>query len=413
MTSPSPSVIWKIAPSALVPALVYEIGNGAVAPIIPLAALSAGASTTTAALMAAMTGVGRILGDVPAAKLADRVGDRRAMSIAATVTTLCWIACLLTTSVVALGVALLVVGACNSTFYLARQNYVAEVVAITMRARALSTLAGAHRIGLFVGPFLGAGAIALGGLHAAFAIGVIATVATGLCLLFVRDLDFASDRPRHLRGTQGARAIFRQHRSLFLSLGLMVATVGAVRATRQSVLPLWADEIGLSATVTSLVFGIANLVDMSLFYPSGHVMDRYGRLSVAIPAMTLLGAGLIALPFTWEVVGFTLAAAVMSLGNGIGSGIMMTIGADVAPHDNRTTFLSVWRLLSDTGQAIGPVVPAVCAAVATLSLGIGITGGLGIVAAIGLARWVPRYSTYATPAMARRQREAAARGEES
>ncbi|MQY14300.1 hypothetical protein SRB5_44640 [Streptomyces sp. RB5] len=410
-TSGSTSVLWKIAPSALLPALVYEIGNGAVAPIIPLAALASGASTTTAALMAAMTGIGRILGDVPAAKLADRVGDRRAMSIAAAVTALCWLACLVTTSLVALGIALLVVGACNSTFYLARQNYVAEVVAITMRARALSTLAGAHRIGLFAGPFLGAGAITLGGLRAAFAIGVLATLATGLCLLFIRDLDLSGDRPHHVRGARGARAIFRDHRSLFLSLGLMVATVGAVRATRQIVLPLWADEIGLSATVTSLVFGIANMVDMSLFYPAGHVMDRWGRLAVAVPAMSLLGLGLIALPFTQEVIGFTLVAAAMSFGNGIGSGIMMTLGADAAPHDNRTTFLSVWRLLSDTGQALGPVIPAACAAAATLSVGIGLVGSLGIVAAVGLARWVPRYSTYATPSAARRQREAAGRGE--
>jgi hypothetical protein len=94
----------------------------------------------------------------------------------------------------------------------------------------------------------------------------------------------------------------------------------------------------------------------------------------------------------------------MSIGNGIGSGIMVTIGADAAPADDRTTFLSVWRLLGDSGNALGPLVPAAIAGVAFLGLGVSITGLLGLGAAVGLARWVPRYSPYATRAMARAHR---------
>ncbi|WP_426243423.1 MFS transporter [Nocardioides sp. LHG3406-4] len=406
-TTTAKQAIRRIGPSALLPTLVFAIGTGAVAPVIPLTALAAGSSTTVAALMAAMLGIGRIVGDVPAAKLADRLGDRRAMAVAAAATTASWTGCLVTDSVVALAVALLVVGMCTSTFNLARQNYVAEVVPIHLRARALSTLAGSQRIGMFIGPFLGAACIAATGLRAAYAVGVTSAVATGFLLLFVHDAEKARDRPPQLRGTTNTRDLFKSHRRLFFTLGLMVATVGAVRATRQSVLPLWADHIGMSATAASLVFGIANFVDMSLFYPSGHVMDRWGRLAIAVPSMVILGAGLIVLPFTHGVVAFTLVAAAMSFGNGIGSGVMMTVGADSAPTDNRTTFLSIWRLMSDLGQASGPLIPAACAVFATLAVGIAITGGLGIVAAAGLAYWIPRYSTYATPRMARAHREAA------
>lgn len=398
------SVLRRIAPSALLPALVYEIGNGAILPITALVAFDEGASASVAGLVLSLKGIGRILGDVPAAWLADRIGDRRAMVVAAGLTGIAVLLSWWVPSLVALATGQLVIGICNAVFYLARQTYVSEVVAFRLRARALSTLAGSHRMGLFIGPLAGAVAIHLWGTRAAFGVAVLATVATGLLLFFVPDEEKAGDRPPGHRGGTSVRAMFIAHRGLFLTLGLAVLAVGAVRGARETVLPLWAAHIGLSATATSLVFGVANAVDMSLFYPSGHVMDRLGRLSVAIPAMTLLGVGMMVLPLSKGVLAFGAVAIVMSIGNGIGSGIVMTIGADVAPTRSRSTFLSIWRLLADTGNAAGPLVPALVAAVATLALGIPVTGLVGIAAAVGLGRWLPRYSTYATVAMARHHR---------
>jgi len=384
--------------------MVYEIGNGALAPIIALVALDAGASTAIAGLMLTMLGIGRILGDIPSAWLADRFGDRRAMLIASLVTALALAACLISQSIWTLALSQLVIGGCNSTFYLARQTYISDVVAIHLRARALSTLAGAHRVGLFAGPFVGAWAISLWGTRSAFAVAIVTTLFTGLLLLLVRDVPGASSRAAGHRGGASVREMFGDHRALFATLGLAVIAVGGVRAARQTVIPLWADHIGLSATMTSLIFGVANLVDMSLFYPSGHVMDRLGRLWVVMPSMILLGVGMIALPLSAGPISLGIVTVVMSIGNGIGSGIMMTLGADAAPARHRATFLSLWRLLGDTGQAIGPLVPAAIAAVASLALGVSVTGLLGLAAAAGMGRWVPRYSSYATPAMAREHR---------
>lgn len=402
----SNAVLRRIAASALLPAMVFEIGNGAIAPIIALVALDAGASTGAAGLMLSLAGVGRILGDVPAAVLVDRLGDRRAMLVAAVTTCVALVGCWTVHGLWMLALSQLVIGACTSAFYLARQTYVAEVVPLHVRARALSTLAGAHRIGLFVGPFLGAASIAVWGTRAAFGVAVAATLVTGLALVVVPDQERAGDRPPGHRGGSTARAMFAAHRRLFATLGTAVLLVGAVRGARQTVLPLWASHLGLSATATSLIFGIANAADMSLFYPAGHVMDRLGRLAVAVPAMALLGVGMVALPLASGPVSLAIIAVVMSVGNGIGSGIMMTLGADAAPHHDRTTFLSVWRLLSDTGNAVGPLIPAAVAAVAALGLGICLTGFVGLGAAAALARWVPRYSPYATPAMVRAHRRA-------
>ena len=152
-------------------------------------------------------------------------------------------------------------------------------------------------------------------------------------------------------------------------LGTAVFAFSALRAVRQVVVPLWAVHIGLGAEETSIIFGIATAVDMLLFYPAGKVMDRFGRLAIAIPSPLILGATMMLLPLTHRPVTLTLVAMVMSVGNGIGSGIQMTIGADLAPVEGRMGFLSLWRVWADTGNASGPLVLSAIAAVLTLAAG--------------------------------------------
>jgi MFS family permease len=187
-----------------------------------------------------------------------------------------------------------------------------------------------------------------------------------------------------------------RHRRIFLTLGLAVLLVGSVRATRQTVLPLWADHIGQSPSTTSIVFGIAGLVDTLTFYPSGQVMDRLGRLWIAVPSMLALGLTQAVLPLTHGLVSLTVVAMLMGFGNGIGSGILMTLGADVAPPQTRSQFLGVWKLCADPGSAGGPLVVSAAAGLGSLAAGIRAMGVVGVLAAVALVRWVPRYSAFAT-----------------
>lgn len=394
-TPPAAPFLRSIAPSVFLPALVYEIGNGAIAPIIALTALDVGASAGTAGFLLALLGLGQILGDIPASSLADRIGDRRAMILAAGVAVLALFGCFLASSVAVLGTSLVVVGMCNATFYLARQSYLSEVAPVPLRARAMSTLGGSHRVGLFIGPFLGAGVISLTSMRGAYVVAMVSALAAATLLFLIPDVDAPVANAPRVRGGIGTGAIVAGNRRLFATLGLAIIAVGAVRAARQTVLPLWAHHLGLSAETTSLVFGVANAVDMALFYPAGRVMDRRGRLAVALPSMVILGCAMMLLPVSRGLLSLGVVAVVMSLGNGIGSGIMMTIGVDTAPVLGRIKFLGVWRLLSDSGNAAGPVVVSVVATVSSLAAGIVAIGSAGLVAALGLAVWLPRYSSHA------------------
>ena len=398
----------SLAPSVFLPALIYEVGNGAIAPVIALTALSLGASAAEAGVILTLLGVGQIMGNVPSSFLVSRLGDRRAMMVAATVATGAMLVCYVAPGLPEFAFAVLVIGACNSTFYLGRQHYIIEVVPPTMRAVALSTLGGSHRIGLFLGPFAGAAVIHLFSMRAAYLVAVVAATAAALSLLAIPDVEGPRGKPEALPARTPITAVLASHREVFLTLGFAVLAVGAARSARQTVIPLWAAHIGLNATTTSLVFGVATAVDMALFYPAGRVMDQYGRLAVAVPSMVILGGATALLPLTHGVVTLSLGAIAMSFGNGLGSGIIMTLGADVAPADARVSFLSVWRTMSDTGAAIGPLVVAALAAAWTLAAGVVAIGSVGLLAAFGMWRWVPLHSAYANRRMVRAARSEAA-----
>ena len=187
---------------------------------------------------------------------------------------------------------------------LARQAYVTEVVPYRLRATAMSTLGGVFRIGLFIGPFIGAAVVHFTGLWGAYAVHIVAAVVAAGVLLSVKDLSTGNDELGRRQDGQGpGRQVVREQRSVFATLGIGVLVVSAIRAARQVVLPLWGQHLGLSPSAISVIFGISGGIDMLLFYPAGKVMDRFGRRWVAIPSMTVLGISLILVPFTASTAG--------------------------------------------------------------------------------------------------------------
>lgn len=403
--APSRSALAPATPGQMVkdlmlpvflPVVATEVGNGAAAPVIAITTTQFGGSAAMAALMVALQGIGRVMGDIPASILAERLGDRRSMVVAAAISVVAYGVCFLSSSLVLFGVGLLVAGMANATFYLARQSYVIDTVPMNLRARALSVVGGSHRIGLFLGPLIGAAGITTFGDQAAYAVAIGANVVTLILLLAVRSEEPAAAAPSHARQghDHGSAKMLREHWKLFSTLGLSILVVGAVRAARQTVVPVWAVHIGLGAAQTSLVFAVASFVDMALFYPSGKVMDVYGRLAIALPSMTILGVTMTLLPLTHGLLMLSLVAMIMSFGNGIGAGIVMTLGADTAPEAGRVRYLGIWRFLGDTGNAVGPLIVSAIS-VASLAVGIVAVGSLGLLAALGLFLSVPKYSPFA------------------
>ena len=87
-------------------------------------------------------------------------------------------------------------------------------------------------------------------------------------------------------------------------------------------------------------------------------------------------------------------------GSGLGSGIVMTLGADFAPVIGRGEFLGVWRLMADLGGSVGPIMIGAIAGAASLGVASVATAGLGLIGSAlmiwVLSLWLPKTPIYGT-----------------
>lgn len=379
------------------PTLLVSIGAGAILPLVALSARELGASLGVAALVVAMLGIGQLVGDLPAGALAARIGERRALILACLIDVGALIGAYLAPSVTLLAVAVFVAGLAAAVFSLARQTYLTAAIPLRVRARAMSTLGGVFRIGSFIGPFVGAIIVARIDIASAFVFAAAMSLAAAGLAALLPDLAPPEDRSRETHGddeTAGQEqptvlSVLAKHRRILLTLGTGVLVLSAARATRQAIIPLWAEAQGLDAATTSVIFGISAGVDILLFYPGGAIMDRYGRAAVAIPAMITLGVGFVVLPLSHTALTVGAVACLMGLGNGISSGVVLTLGADAAPIEGRSQFLGGWRLCADLGNALGPLTIGGITAVATLGVAAVAMGAVTWLGTGWLARFIP------------------------
>ena len=361
-------------------------------PIIPASAERLGADIPTAGFIAGLVMLGTLLADIPAAKLVDRLGERRAMILASLGAGLGILLALTAVNVWMIGLGVMMMGAGVAVFSLARLAWMAEHVPLDQRARALAILGGMFRAGSFVGPSLGAWVIHSSGVVAVYALASTLSVAAAAVLFATRSgrLNDTVVAPE-----ANTWSIAKRESKKLFTVGLGSTMLAMLRTIRSVGLPLWALYLHLDPALAVLYIGLANAVDFGLFYTSGQVMDRFGRRYAAVPTLLLLGVSMCFVPAATTPTMFLLVAIGMSIANGLGSGVIMVLGADLAPKDARSEFLAAYRLLTDAGQAAAPMVLSGLTVVVGLGAAFVSLGSLGFIGAFLMFRFIPRFTVVA------------------
>jgi len=167
----------------------------------------------------------------------------------------------------------------------------------------------------------------------------------------------------------------------FLILGLVVIALRLLRSGRQTLVPLWGEHIGLDVAAIGLIFGLSRSVELFLFYPAGVLMDRLGRKWTTVPCLLLLSLALALIPTTGGFFSLLMVSLLAGIGNGLGSGIVLTLGADLSPRRSTGEFLGIWHLMGDIGGISGPLLIGSVAQVLSLQVAPLLIAGFGLIGA--------------------------------
>lgn len=387
MTAPSArAVLVSLVGPVYAPTLAQSVGLSATLPVIPLIALALGFSVPAAATLTMITGIVGVLGPIPLGTLMTVVGERRAMIVTGIAVVLTQAATLVLVEHARSGgstpwhqagfVASLVVSSvAREVWIIGRQAYLGTALPPELRARGMSTFGGMMRIGMVIGPLIGAGIIAVGTEGWVIALDALAmAVATVLVAVTMLPGEHATARPT-VRQAAGRLPVVPSphapHRTAGVTMvlaGLATVPLTMSRISRPLILPLLGATLGLRGEEISLVFAVAAVVEIVMFIPAGTLMDRYGRTAVLVPCLLFSGAGyLLLVVLTASVADGSGAAAFWALaasaslvafGNGFGAGIVMTLGVDLSPEVHRTRHLARWNTINGTGRLVAPAVVA-------------------------------------------------------
>jgi MFS family permease len=372
-----------------VPSLIVSASHTALLILLPLYVVELGMSAALAALIVGARGFGLLLFDIPSGIFASRFGDRAVLFIG--------LALIMTGTVIVaasgspwlLGLGAFLNGAGFSAWMLGRQSYIADTCANEETGRAIAVLGGLQRVGMTIGPGLGGLLAAATSYSLTFMTGAAITVVASVFVWgFCRDV--GGEREAERMSLKPTIELARRHARIFATAGWAALSLQLMRATRTLLIPLYGVAIGLDAASVGLIYSISAVIDMSLFYPVGRIVDRHGRKWSAVPSLVLFALGLLLLPLASGFVSLLVLACLLGFANGLGTGIVMIIGADLSRRsEDRSQFLGVWRLIGDIGMSGAPVICAVLLGVAGLGAASVVAAGLGFAGAFVMLRAVP------------------------
>ena len=337
-------------------------------------------SNALVGLVVAAAALGTLVTDVPAGALLVRLGLRPAMIVGSGLVAIGTLALVVAGSVTELVAYRLAAGVGAALWGLSRHAYIAEAVPVAQRGRAISVFGGINRIGVFGGPAIGGAVGGLFGLRSSFVLaGAFGLLALALSVAFIKPAA-TPERVLAARARWGLVGRLVRETGRDLSAAAVAQTFAQmIRAGRQLIIPLYGESLGLDAAQIGLVMTVSALLDVSMFVPAGQLMDRFGRKAAAVPSFGVMAVGVGLIPLTSNYGELIAASALIGLGNGLGSGTMMTLGADLAPPGATGEFLGLWRLVGDAGAVGGPL------AVGAVADELGLEGSAVALAGIGFA----------------------------
>lgn len=343
-----------------------QLGFGSIVPIVPLYAQAYRVAEALIGLRIAVYGLARFTSSAPAGWVADRFGRRWSLFLGGLLTALGNGLCAVASTYPVFLLGRFVAGSGAAMVLTSGQIILADITEPATRGRTMAIYQTVFLFGVGFGPILGGLLAQWGGLRLPFWVyaivgGVVASLAFWRLpeTRFPR-LSMLAGSGEFLFGRQ-LLTILRFRPLLLISLvtfGNFFARTGALF----TLVPLRAErEIGL--TPAQIGFGLAavSVVSLLMAYPSGLLVDRFGRKVVITPATLFSGLGLVGFAYAPSYTWFLIACLIWALASGISGGAPAAYAADIAPPGMTAAAMSAYRMLSELGYVLGPTLLGISA----------------------------------------------------
>ena len=326
-------------------------------PLLPDIRKDFGVSIATAGVIVGAFGFARLLVDLPAGLVSDRIGHRRISVVALVVALGSCVIGLNASSVELLIAARVGLGLAVGILATVILSSLSATATATNRGKVMSLFHVANNIGIAAYPLVGGLVGALLGWRVTFAVTFALILVAGAILvpLLARVHAPTSSSPRASLGD--ARVLRGRERAIAIgatNFGVVANMINR-HGFRNTILPLYAaTALGLGGISIATAIALMSITGLLVATPGGMLGDRIGRRRIITVGLAAIAAGDLVFLFTHDLATFLLAAALIGFGDFFSSS-QTALLSEIVPPDQRTKVLGTYRFSADLGAFIGPV----------------------------------------------------------
>lgn len=367
---------------------VLHIGQNLITPILPLYAQQFTIGTTLVGFLIAIQGVARIFTNLPAGRVADRMGANRLLAAAAWIATVSSLVGGLAGSYSVLLLSRLAQGVAGAISQTAGLTYTANISGPEKRARYLSIYQGSFLLGNSVGPIVGGYTAQFLDYRAPFFIFAGMSLLVGLWMWLRLPDPRRQEAPDETRAPKKRPGFLTSLRSMVGKPGvILVSLIGLSAAytraaTRTMALPLLGDDIGLSEGQIGLMLTIVFIATVIVVFLAGTLSDRVGPKRIITPSWLILTLSMVALALAPGYWSFMAGAVVFGLASGLSTPVPVTYISKSVDEESQGMALGLYRTFNDAGLIVGPIVMGWIADLRDIAAGVMVNAGLVLFVAV-------------------------------
>lgn len=339
---------------------VNQLGFGSMIPSLPLYAQSFGVPASAIGLAVGVYGLARFFIALPTGYLADKLGRRPTIALGGLISSIGNLWCAVATSYPEFIIARFIAGAGAGLIVTTGQVVLADITTPEIRGRTIAIYQGVFIFAVGIGPYPGGLLAEHYGLAAPFvAYGIAAFIASMVAWVAVKE---TRGMGQGAGTSRKSATLIDQMRLLTERLGfLLVSLIALMNAVVRtgglfSIIPLFANlRLGLSVSQIGFAMMLGTVSGLFAGYPAGWLADKFGRKAVIVPSTIIAGVSMLFFCIAPNYPWFIAASIFWGVSISIGGAAPAAYAADSAPTGMNAAAISTFRMMSDAGYVIGPL----------------------------------------------------------